>query len=124
MHRARDRVSEKEYNELSVRLELQADFYAGVWAHSRTQETPVIRGGDIEEGLRAASAFWRRCLQKQARGYVNHVLLHPRHLANIRLRWFRKGLESGDLNQATPSILNWLTRICKPQFARGLGVIS
>jgi uncharacterized protein len=98
VHRARSRVSETEYNELSVRLELQADFYAGVWAHHAHKKRNLLEKGDIEEGLRAASAIGDDRLQKQARGYVNpDSFTHG--TSEQRIRWFRKGLESGDLNK-------------------------
>lgn len=95
---ARQRLSEAEANELSVRLELQADFYAGVWAHHAQRARGILEPGDIEEGLRAAAAIGDDRLQKQAQGYVvPDSFTHGS--SEQRVRWFRKGLESGDIRQ-------------------------
>ncbi|MCA9099152.1 MAG: zinc metallopeptidase, partial [Planctomycetaceae bacterium] len=94
----RARLSDEEYNELSVRLELQADFLAGVWAHHADQQRDILERGDIEEGLRAAAAIGDDTLQKQSRGYVvPESFTHG--TSEQRVRWFRKGLETGDLSQ-------------------------
>jgi len=95
VHGQKGRVSESQYNELSVKLELQADFYAGVWAH-HTRE--ILDRGDIEEGLNAASAIGDDTLQKRARGYVVPESFTHGTSAQ-RVRWFRKGLESGDIDK-------------------------
>lgn len=95
VHGARGRVSQSEYNELSVRLELQADFYAGVWAH-HAQRWNVLEPGDIDEAMRAASEVGDDRLQRRAQGYVvPDSFTHG--TAAQRRRWFQKGLESGDM---------------------------
>jgi predicted metalloprotease len=85
-------------NEFSVRLELQADFLAGVWAHHAQIDRQILEPGDIEEGLQAASAIGDDTLQKQAQGYVVEESFTHGSSAQ-RVRWFKKGLDSGDLNQ-------------------------
>ncbi len=98
VHAKKGRVSESEYNDLSVRLELQADFLAGVWAHHAQRTKNILEAGDIEEGLRAAAAIGDDTLQKQAQGYaVPDSFTHG--TSAQRVRWFRKGLETGDLSQ-------------------------
>ena len=95
---ARGRVSEAEYNKLSVRLELQADFFAGVWAHYADRIKHIVEAGDIDEAMRAASAVGDDNLQRQSRGYVvPDSFTHG--TSQQRVRWFRKGYETGDLNQ-------------------------
>jgi uncharacterized protein len=95
---ARRRASPREANALSVRLELQADFYAGVWAHDTQQMRNIIQPGDIEEGLRAAAAIGDDRLQKQSRGYVvPDSFTHGS--SEQRVRWFKKGYATGDLSQ-------------------------
>lgn len=94
----RGRLSEKEYNALSVRLELQADFFAGVWAHHTNQSLGMLEDGDIEEGLRAASAIGDDKIQKRTQGYVvPDSFTHGS--SDQRVRWFMKGFRSGDVNQ-------------------------
>ena len=91
------RAGEAQANQLSVRLELQADFYAGVWAHY-AQKRGIIQPGDFEEALRAASAIGDDSLQRQAQGYVvPDSFTHGS--SEQRARWFRRGLETGDLRQ-------------------------
>ncbi len=98
VHQARGRLSEAEYNQLSVRLELQADFYAGVWAHHAQRMKNILESGDVEEALNAASAIGDDRLQKQAQGYVvPESFTHG--TSEQRVRWFRKGFETGDINQ-------------------------
>jgi predicted metalloprotease len=95
VHSAQQRVSQVQANELSVRLELQADYLAGVWAHHAHRNRQLLEVGDIEEGLRAASAIGDDRLQRQSRGYVvPDSFTHGS--SEQRVRWFRKGLESGD----------------------------
>lgn len=94
---ARERMSEAEANQLSVRLELQADFLAGVWAHY-AQQRGKLEEGDIEEALNAASAIGDDRLQRQSQGYVvPDSFTHGS--SEQRIRWFRKGLETGDIRQ-------------------------
>lgn len=94
---ARGRLSEEENNQLSVRLELQADFLAGVWAHY-AREKGVVEPGDIEEALGAASSVGDDRLQREAQGYVvPDSFTHG--TSEQRVRWFRKGLETGDIRQ-------------------------
>lgn len=90
------RVSQKEANELSVALELQADCYAGVWANRASQQDLILEPGDIEEGLNAASAVGDDRLQKQSQGYVVPDSFTHGTSAQ-RVASFRKGLESGDM---------------------------
>jgi hypothetical protein len=91
------RVSKTEANRLSVMLELQADFYAGVWAHYAARRG-IIEPGDIEEALGAASAVGDDRLQRQGQGYVvPDSFTHGS--SEQRARWFRKGFETGDIRQ-------------------------
>ena len=95
---ARRRVSESEYNRLSVRLELQADFLAGVWARYADRVKHVVEAGDIEEAMRAASAVGDDRLQRRSRGYVvPDAFTHGS--SEQRVRWFRRGYETGDVSQ-------------------------
>jgi len=95
---ARRRVSEEEYNRLSVRLELQADFLAGVWARYTDRVKHVVEAGDIEEAMRAAAAVGDDRLQYRSRGYVvPDSFTHG--TSEQRVRWFRRGYETGDLSQ-------------------------
>ena len=94
----RGRVSESEYNQLSVRLELQADFLAGVWARYADRVKGVVEAGDIEEAMRAASAVGDDRLQRSSRGYVvPDSFTHG--TSEQRVRWFRRGYETGDVRQ-------------------------
>jgi predicted metalloprotease len=89
-------VSREEAAELSVRLELQADFLAGVWAHHGQRMRQFLEAGDIEEGLRAASAIGDDRMQMRGQGYVvPETFTHG--TSEQRVRWFRRGLETGDL---------------------------
>lgn len=98
VHQMRERMSEEEYNKLSVRLELQADFFAGVWAHHAQQMKNVLEQGDIEEALNAANAIGDDKLQKQAQGYVvPDAFTHG--TSAQRMRWFKKGFDTGDIKQ-------------------------
>lgn len=95
---ARGRVSQEEYNALSVRLELQADFIAGVWARKQDEQNKFLEPGDIEEAMRCAQAIGDDTLQKQAQGYVvPDAFTHGS--SEQRVRWFMKGYQSGDLRQ-------------------------
>jgi len=89
--------SEEKANQLSVRLELQADFYAGIWAHYADKSRGLLEEGDLEEALNAASQIGDDRIQKQAQGYaVPDSFTHG--TSAQRARWFRKGYESGDLS--------------------------
>ena len=95
---ARRRASEAESNRLSVRLELQADFLAGVWARYADRVKHVVEAGDIEEAIRAANAVGDDRLQSRSRGYVvPDSFTHG--TSEQRVRWFRRGYETGDLSQ-------------------------
>jgi predicted metalloprotease len=95
---ARRRASEAESNRLSVRLELQADFLAGVWARYADRTKHVVEAGDIEEAIQAANAVGDDRLQSRSRGYVvPDSFTHG--TSEQRVRWFRRGYETGDLNQ-------------------------
>ena len=85
-------------NELSVKLELQADFYAGLWANRAQKMRPILEQGDIEEGLGAAEAIGDDRLQTRARGHVNPDTFTNGSSAQ-RVKWFKRGLQSGDFNQ-------------------------
>jgi len=96
VQRARARLSEAQANALSVRVELQADCFAGLWANHADTARHVLESGDVEEALRAATAIGDDMLQKQARGYaVPETFTHG--TAEQRVRWFRRGLESGSM---------------------------
>ncbi|HRX78163.1 MAG: neutral zinc metallopeptidase [Planctomycetaceae bacterium] len=98
VHSMKGRVSEVEYNQYSVRLELQADFYAGVWAHHADRAQQILENGDVAEALGAASAIGDDKLQKQARGYVTPDSFTHGSSAQ-RVRWFKLGLQTGDIEQ-------------------------
>lgn len=99
MNQQRPRLSERQYNQLSVRLELQADYYAGVWAHYEQKRFGSLEKGDIAEGLNAANAIGDDRLQMQATGTVKpHLFTHG--TSEQRIRWFSLGLKTGDLSQA------------------------
>ena len=92
---ARRRMSEEQANRVSVRLELQADFLAGIWAHY-AQNRGIVEPGDVEEALGAASAVGDDRLQREGQGYVvPDSFTHG--TSEQRARWFRKGLETGDV---------------------------
>lgn len=99
VQRMRSRLSEKEYNKLSVMLELQADFYAGLWAHhAQNLKDFRLEAGDIEEALTAANAIGDDKLQKQATGeVVPDSFTHG--TSAQRMYWFKKGFETGDIRQ-------------------------
>lgn len=96
VHKAKKSLSQVEANRLSVKQELQADCYAGIWAHDARRSRQVLEAGDIEEGLAAASAIGDDRLQKQARGYVTpDSFTHGS--SKQRVAWFKKGLSEGTL---------------------------
>lgn len=95
---ARQRASEVEANALSVKQELQADCFAGLWANHADRTRQLLEAGDIEEGLNAASAIGDDRLQRQAQGYVSpDSFTHGS--SEQRVRWFRRGFEGGDVNR-------------------------
>ena len=96
--RAKQGLSEAEANRISVKVELQADFLAGVWAHYAQNEQRILQAGDIEEALNAAHAIGDDNLQRQAQGYVvPDGFTHG--TSAQRMYWFKKGFETGDINQ-------------------------
>jgi hypothetical protein len=98
VERMRQRLSESEYNKLSVRLELQADFFAGVWAHHAQQRMSILEAGDLEEALNAASSIGDDRLQRRSQGYVvPDAFTHG--TSEQRVRWFKRGYETGDMAQ-------------------------
>ncbi|TDO19178.1 KPN_02809 family neutral zinc metallopeptidase [Pedobacter duraquae] len=99
MDRYRSQLSEVEYNKLSVKLELQADFFAGLWAHDAQKlQNFRLDPGDIDEALTAANAIGDDKLQKQAQGQVVPDSFTHGTSAQ-RMYWFKKGYETGDINQ-------------------------
>lgn len=97
VHSMQGQLSEEEYNKLSVRLELQADFLAGVWAHHANQMKNILEEGDIEEALNAANAIGDDRLQMQGQGYVTPDSFTHGTSAQ-RVRWFKKGFRSGNVD--------------------------
>ncbi len=93
----RGRLSKEEANQLSVRLELQADYFAGVWAHHAKSARDILEKGDLEEGLNAAAAIGDDRLQRQGQGRVTPDSFTHGSSAQ-RVRWFKKGFDSGDMN--------------------------
>jgi len=99
LDQARGQLSEVEYNKLSVKLELQADFYAGLWAN-KAQNLKDFRldAGDVDEALNAANAIGDDKLQKQSQGeVVPDAFTHG--TSAQRMYWFKKGFETGDIKQ-------------------------
>lgn len=91
-------VSKEEANQLSVRLELQADFFAGMWAHYTQSLPDVLQPGDIDEALAAATAIGDDRIQMQAQGYVTpDTFTHG--TSEQRSRWFKLGYETGDISR-------------------------
>jgi predicted metalloprotease len=98
MQRIQQQVSQTEYNKYSVALELQADFYAGVWAHYDQKMKNVINSEDIQEALNAANAIGDDRLQQEYQGTVTPDSFTHGTSAQ-RMYWFKKGYDTGDLNQ-------------------------
>ena len=96
--RLQRQVSQTEANELSVRLELQADCLAGVWAYHAEEKRDLLEQGDIEEALNAASVIGNDRRQKQSRGYVTPDSFTHGSSAQ-RVQWFTTGIQTGDFNQ-------------------------
>lgn len=91
-------LSEVEANKLSVKMELQADFLAGVWAHHDQSTKNILEEGDIEEALTAANAIGDDRLQREAQGHVTpDAFTHG--TSEQRMHWFKKGFESGNINE-------------------------
>ena len=98
VHEKRSYLSETEYNDLSVRLELQADFYAGVWAHHAQKMKNILENGDIEEAVNAAGAVGDDRIQMNNQGYViPDSFTHG--TSEQRARWFLKGFKTGDIKE-------------------------
>ncbi len=96
VHAMRSRVSEADYNKLSVRLELQADCFSGLWANHADRTRHILERGDVAEALNAASMIGDDRLQQQSRGYVTpDSFTHGS--SEQRVRWFRRGLQSGSI---------------------------
>lgn len=92
------RVSQEEYNKYSVRLELQADFFAGVWAHHAQKMKNILEEGDLEEAFNATAAVGDDRIMRQSQGYVvPDAFTHG--TSAQRQRWFKKGWDTGDPNQ-------------------------
>lgn len=97
-HNLMSRVPEAEANQISVRLELQADFYAGIWAYHDNELFGSLEPGDIEEGINAASKIGDDYLQRQAQGYdVPDSFTHGR--SDQRVKWLKRGATTGDIRQ-------------------------
>ena len=96
VHELQSRVGPAERNKLSVRMELQADCFAGVWAHQAHKSRQILEAGDIEEGLNAASAIGDDLIQRRTQGYVVPDAFTHGSSAQ-RVRWFKVGLEQGNL---------------------------
>jgi predicted metalloprotease len=98
VHNAQQRGSEKAGNALSVKLELQADCFAGLWAHHANRSRKILEQGDVEEALKAATAIGDDALQRQSQGrVVPDSFTHGS--SEQRVRWFRTGLEGGTIAQ-------------------------
>jgi predicted metalloprotease len=98
VQRLRQQLSEEEYNRYSVKMELQADFLAGVWAHHAQKMKNILDPGDIDEALNAANAIGDDRLQKQSTGHVvPDAFTHG--TSAQRVYWFKKGYQTGDIRQ-------------------------
>ncbi len=97
-HQQMARMDKTQSNRMSVRIELQADFYAGVWAHYENSMFDSIEDGDLEEAIRCASVIGDDYLQKKAQGYaVEESFTHG--TASQRMRWLKRGMQTGDIRQ-------------------------
>jgi predicted metalloprotease len=98
MDEMRRRLSETQYNAMSVRLELQADCYAGVWAHHAQNSRQIIEAGDVEEALNAAAQIGDDTLQSKSGGPVSpESFTHG--TSEQRMTWFKRGMDTGDIKQ-------------------------
>ena len=98
MREMQQNVSESEGNKLSVALELQADFYAGLWTHYNQELNQALEPGDIEEALSAANAVGDDAIQERMQGQVNQETF-THGSSEQRMYWFNKGFQSGDIRQ-------------------------
>jgi predicted metalloprotease len=96
VRRAQARAGPREANQLQVRMELQADCFAGIWAAQANRTRRLLEPGDVEEGLRAAAAVGDDRIQMATRGYVSPESF-SHGSSEQRMRWFKRGLESGDV---------------------------
>jgi hypothetical protein len=96
VHTMQQRSGQQQGNALSVRMELQADCFAGIWAAQANRKRRILEPGDVEEGLGAAAAVGDDNIQKATRGYVSPESFTHGSAAQ-RVRWFRRGLDTGDL---------------------------
>ena len=97
VHGLRGQVSEAKYNDQNVRLELQADFYAGIWAYHAQKMKNILESGDIEEAMNAAQAVGDDRIQMQSQGYVvPDSFTHG--TSKQRMTWFKKGFETGNVS--------------------------
>ena len=97
VHELRGNVSEANYNEQTVRLELQADFYAGIWAYHAQKMKNILEAGDVEEAMNAAQAVGDDRIQMQSQGYVvPDSFTHG--TSEQRMNWFNKGFTTGNVN--------------------------
>lgn len=99
-HQKMAQVSQTESNQISVRLELQADYYAGVWAHHEDHMYGSLEDGDLEEAINTASVIGDDYLQKKARGYATPESFNH-GTSQQRMRWLKKGFTTGDINGGT-----------------------
>ena len=97
MNSLRGKVSQEQYNQLTVRLELQADFYAGIWAHHAQKMKNILDEGDIQEAMNAAQAVGDDRIQMKSQGYVVPDSFTHGTSAQ-RMNWFKKGFLTGDIN--------------------------
>jgi len=97
VHAMRARLSQKEYNKLSVKMELQADCFSGIWANHAQKMRNILEPGDVEEALNAASMIGDDRLQKQSRGYVTPDSFTHGTSAQ-RIEWFNRGFKTGSIN--------------------------
>jgi len=101
VNRLRGKTTEKEFNKIMVRLELQADYYAGIWAHYADKWKHIVETGDLDEAIRAAGAVGDDRLQKQSQGYiVPDSFTHG--TSEQRMNWFMKGYQSGNSSVVDP----------------------
>ncbi|MBR0275557.1 MAG: neutral zinc metallopeptidase [Prevotella sp.] len=105
-HQDMSRSNKTKANQISVRLELLADYYAGVWAHYENEMYHSLEYGDMEKGLELAQAIGDDWLQKQAQGYTTpEAFTHGTSVQ--RKRWLKKGFESGDMRTSTFNVSNY-----------------